>query len=95
MSDILDDYRVRQARRPDRVQTHYIGCHMHHDDCMAARMAEEITRLRAEVERLRLTEAELEAVQTSVDKFQDSAFRPLRDVAATLRGLLARHGDGE
>lgn len=53
MSDILDDCRARASWRPERVRTHYLGCHMHHDECMIALMAAEIARLRDEVERLR------------------------------------------
>lgn len=51
---------------------------------------DEIARLRAEVARLRLTDAEREALDTAIREGQRGG--PLFTHTATLRGLLARHG---
>ena len=50
----------------------------------------EITRLQAEIERLRLTDAEREAIQEVIDYLQPAGQRHQNHVAAILRGLLER-----
>ena len=63
----------------------------------------EITRLRAEVERLRMTEAELDEVEEMIanyaavadsnhERFRYSLEQDARRRAATLRGIAERHG---
>jgi hypothetical protein len=91
MSDILTDYREWRDQQAARVSTHSDGCHLwpRHERCM-------IHRLAAEIERLRLTDAEREAVERAIDRFDGiedcSAGSGARDDSArcSLRGLLER-----
>ena len=81
MSDILADYELWRASQPGRIGTHSDRCHMwqRHERCMIHRLAKEIARLR-------LTDAEREAVEWAV-----SAARNVEHPAeASLRGLLER-----
>lgn len=61
-------------------------------DCteLERRQHEEIERLTAEVERLRMTEAERVSIQEVIDYLQPAGQRHQNCVAATLRGLLER-----
>lgn len=56
----------------------------------------EVDQLRAEVARLRLTEAEREAVLVGIEAIRDrlEGFADCKQLQETLRGLLARHGGG-
>lgn len=47
MSDILTDYREWRSQQQERVATHSVRCHMHHDRCMIHRLARELERTRA------------------------------------------------
>lgn len=80
---ILDDYREWKSQQEERVGTHSDRCHMwpRHEACM-------IHRLAAEAERLRLTDADREAVETAL---LEAEAHQHSGRAATLRGLLERH----
>ena len=53
----------------------------------------EIARLRAEVERLRLTDAEREAIKSAICDYEANDMDAgCWQMASTLRALLARHG---
>jgi hypothetical protein len=66
MSDILADYREWRTQQAARVSTHSAGCHMWHKDCMIHRLADALGRAR-------LTDAEREAIQRTIDSQQDRA----------------------
>ena len=95
MSDILADYCEWRSKQKERIGTHSDRCHLwpSHERCM-------IHRLAKEVERLRLTEAEREAVeraanwmvQLAKDRGEIHSAGYFVDDAATLRGLLERMG---
>ena len=76
--DILADAREWLAAQGDRVQTHGETCHRWHPACLVARLVRE-------VERLRLTDEELEAVAYYIGTGGPDG------VDATLRSLLERH----
>lgn len=77
---------IRRLRERDDCDDDIGGACDEIEDCY-----EEIARLRAEVERLRLTDAEREAVETfAFDRPMDRA--TTAQTAATLRALLARLG---
>ena len=109
MSDLLTDARETltdiSSRRPGR--THYEGCRTEHVECLLADLLEEIELLRGyrdeaeseaaiaslAVQRLRLTDAEREAVALMAEVAADprgGAVLSGYEVAATLRGLLER-----
>lgn len=92
MTDILADYREWRSKQKERIGTHSDRCHLwpSHERCM-------IHRLAKEVERLRLTDAEREAVRYMIaaGKFGQRDEALTEEHAATLRGLLERLGGGK
>lgn len=86
MTDILDDAREMLAEITDlrRAQTLYDNCRRVHTACLIAEMIREI-------ERLRLADAEREAIVTALAFLREEADDPgvAQDIA-TLRGLLER-----
>jgi len=90
MTDILDDARETLAEITERrpLQTHYDGCRRDHTGCLIAAMIREI-------ERLRLTDAEREAIMGAAgllnwcDQNGYIGDGGLKDLE-TLRGLLER-----
>jgi len=89
MTDILDDARETLAEITERrpLQTHYDGCRRDHTGCLIAAMIREIARLR-------LTDAEREAIADALEANESEASLFSCEVAAkhaaTLRGLLDR-----
>jgi hypothetical protein len=83
--DILADAREWLAAQGDRVQTHGETCHRWHPACLVARLVRE-------VERLRLTDAEREAIELSAGDYlyrQDPGGRS-QHIRDTLIGVLER-----
>jgi hypothetical protein len=89
MADILADYREWRTQQAARVSTHSNGCHMWHEQCMIHRLA---AALAAEQAKRTLTDAEREAIERAIDKFDGIEDSGVRDASArcSLRALLER-----
>ena len=86
MSDILADYCEWRSKQKERIGTHSDRCHLwpSHERCMIHRLAKEVARLR-------LTDAEREAVDAAAHAAAQLYVGPDGvALAATLRGLLER-----
>ena len=83
MSDILADYHEWLGHTPESIVTHSDRCHMYHERCM-------IHRLAAEVERLRMTDKERDAMEFFADLPWARESNNATEAAA-IRGFLDRH----
>jgi hypothetical protein len=95
MSDIIDDAQAWIDSVPERIGSHWTDCHTsrHHAPCLIRKLLAEVERMRTE--RLRLTDAEREAIEQAIGviDWQKAYFSHLKQdeplPSATLRKLLA------